>query len=483
MLVETPGTDEYTGRFVSFEEDAHESGKAMEEYYDLEEKGDIPEDAILEAGRSSGARPLARNLMEELDEVVRPEPAFGDDDDEERDGDDDDSKQAVTTSQVTEQKTGYRPPMNGDTPAANKVLGRTYEEMMEKMTATTTGQVANDTMQFLKSMGLQAQTVPTQAILESWIPAEVGADLWKWKRKLRVGFGVTDIHYPQPPIGKTAGGGVDPSKIPLPQPDHDGGRANATRSTVRGSRRRWDRNRYDEDDSSSGEEDDLYKRPQQDGVLNEYIRQIEKASSPEGERSTQKIELATHRPLGQIRAFLGLRNKSGNSMLWLRGFVYEMKGTRASPDEWCMPFQLKTRYYSAKREDKEHLCDYLNRLNGYARNAGIQCDKGGRKARDPVKRFLETCGDRGLERRLCHVKVYDIHELEEMIIEILKVDDRESAKDLLNPDPEVTIQVDRSVMTIQEMTIHVVIVVIETSDAVAMTRETSRETPLQKDST
>ncbi|OWZ03656.1 Eukaryotic/viral aspartic protease [Phytophthora megakarya] len=220
MLVETPGTDEYTGRSVSFEEDAHESGEAMEEDYDLEEKEDIPEDAILTTG--SGTRPLARNLMEELDEVVGPEPAFGDDD-EERDDDDEDSKQAVTTSQVTKQKTGYRPPMNGDTPAANKVLGHTYEEMMEKstwnrlfepkrirqavwadlshelvvaVTATTTGQVARDT---------------------SWIPAEAGADLWKWKRKLRVGFGVTDIHYPQPPIGKTAGGGVEPSKIPLPK--------------------------------------------------------------------------------------------------------------------------------------------------------------------------------------------------------------------------------------------------------------------------
>ncbi|OWY97294.1 LOW QUALITY PROTEIN: hypothetical protein PHMEG_00032218 [Phytophthora megakarya] len=289
--------------------------------------------------------------------------------------------------------------MNGDTPAANKVLGRTYEEMMEKstwirlfepkrirqavwadlshelavaVTATTTGQVAGDTVQFLKSMGLQAQTVPTQPVLESWIPAGADTDLWKWKRKLRVGFG-------------TAGGGVDPSKVPLPktlskgyntvpkshgvfsksgdetpyfqdshmitpkssgrkeQPDHNGGRANATRSTIRGSRRRWDRNRYDDDDSSPGEEEDLYKRPQQGGVLNEYIRQIEKTSSPEGERSTQKIELATHRPLGQIRAFSGLRNKSENSMQWLRGFVYKMKGTRASPDESCMPFQLRWR--------------------------------------------------------------------------------------------------------------------------------------------
>ncbi|OWY95638.1 hypothetical protein PHMEG_00034304 [Phytophthora megakarya] len=190
-----------------------------------------------------------------------------------------------------------------------------------------------------------------------------------------VGFGVTDIHYPQPPVGKTAGEGVDPSKIPLPKtpskgyntvpkshgvfsksadetsyfqdshmitpkasgrkerPDHDSGRANATRSTIRGSRRRWDRNRYDEDESSSDDDEDLYRHPQQDGVLNEYIRQIEKASSPEGERLTQKIELAIHRPLGQIRAFSGLRNKRESSMQWLRGFVYEMNGIRASPDE------------------------------------------------------------------------------------------------------------------------------------------------------
>ncbi|OWY95728.1 hypothetical protein PHMEG_00034190 [Phytophthora megakarya] len=97
MLVETPGTDEYTRRSVSFEEDAHESGEAMEEDCDLEEKEYIPEDAILTAGRKSGARPLARNLIEELDEVVGPEPAFGDDNDEEREDDDDDPKHAVTT--------------------------------------------------------------------------------------------------------------------------------------------------------------------------------------------------------------------------------------------------------------------------------------------------------------------------------------------------------------------------------------------------
>ncbi|OWY99089.1 LOW QUALITY PROTEIN: hypothetical protein PHMEG_00029977 [Phytophthora megakarya] len=409
MLVETPGTDEYTRRSVSFEEDAHES---MEEDYDLEERRDS-------GGGAEQRCEIRRAVWVELS-----------------------------------------------------------HELAVAVTATTTGQVANETVQFLKSMGLQAQAMPTQAVLESWIPAEAGADLWNGS--LRISFGVTAIHYPQAPVGKTAGGGVAPSKIPLPKtlskryntvpkshgvfsksgdetpyfqdshmitPRSSGrksGHANATRNTIRGSRRRWDRNRYDEDKSSSDEDEDLYWHPQQYGVLNEYIRHIEKASSPEGERLTQKIELATHRPLGQIRAFSGLRNKTENSMQWLRGFVYEMEGTHASPDEWCMPFQLslkdgalhwprqlpkktkrrwsllsssfiryycaqynqtaETRYYSAKREDKEHFCDYLNRLNWYTRNAGIQFDKGGRKARDHVKRFLETCGDRGLERRLCHVK-------------------------------------------------------------------------------
>ncbi|OWY96815.1 hypothetical protein PHMEG_00032820 [Phytophthora megakarya] len=49
----------------------------------------------------------------------------------------------------------------------------------------------------------------------------------------------------------------------------------------------------------------------------------------------------------------------------------------------------KARYYCAKREDKEHVCDYLNRLNGYARNAGVQFENGGREAKDHVEHFLD----------------------------------------------------------------------------------------------
>ncbi|KAE9114990.1 hypothetical protein PF007_g10171 [Phytophthora fragariae] len=104
---------------------------------------------------------------------------------------------------------------------------------------------------------------------------------------------------------------------------------------------------------------------------------------------------------------------------------------------YCSQFSqsAETRYYSAKREDKEHVCDYLNRLNGYARNAGIRFENGGRKARDHVKRFLETCGDSGLERRLAHLRIKDIHELEEMIVEMLKIEERTTTRDSMPSRP------------------------------------------------
>ncbi|KAE8972350.1 hypothetical protein PR001_g26637 [Phytophthora rubi] len=96
---------------------------------------------------------------------------------------------------------------------------------------------------------------------------------------------------------------------------------------------------------------------------------------------------------------------------------------------YCSKFtqSAKARYYSAKREDKEHVCDYLNRLNGYARNAGVQFENGGREAKDHVDHFLDTCDDRGLEERLCHARVKDIHDLDEMINDILRSRERKTA--------------------------------------------------------
>uniref|UniRef100_H3H7H3 Retrotransposon gag domain-containing protein n=1 Tax=Phytophthora ramorum TaxID=164328 RepID=H3H7H3_PHYRM len=167
--------------------------------------------------------------------------------------------------------------------------------------------------------------------------------------------------------------------------------------------------------------------------------------------------------------YLGLRDKSEKSMQWLRAFIYEMKGTHTPPNEWCMAFELslqdgalhwyrqlprktrrtwkllsdafikyycsrfnqsaKARYYSAKREEKEHVCDYLNRLNGYARNAGVQFEHGGRDEKDHVEHFLDSCEDRGLEERLCHVRVKNIHDLEDMINDFLRRREHKSGRE------------------------------------------------------
>ncbi|KAE8972249.1 hypothetical protein PR002_g26575 [Phytophthora rubi] len=156
-------------------------------------------------------------------------------------------------------------------------------------------------------------------------------------------------------------------------------------------------------------------------------------------------------------------------MQWLRKFMYGMKRTHTPTNEWCMAFELslqdgalhwyrqlprktkrtwkllsdafikyysskftqsaKTRYYSANREDKEHVCDYLNRLNGYARNDGVQFENGGREAKDHVDHFLDTCDDRGLEERLCHARLKDIHDLEEMINDILRSRERKTVRE------------------------------------------------------
>ncbi|OWY94667.1 LOW QUALITY PROTEIN: hypothetical protein PHMEG_00035538 [Phytophthora megakarya] len=195
-----------------------------------------------------------------------------------------------------------------------------------------------------------------------------------------------------------------------------------TPNTYKGPTQQPDR-RYDLNEDSSDDGKDLLDIDNFEGDLTEeWARQIRELSAREEKNSTPRIEITTHLPLGNIKAFSGYRNKSEKSMQWLRTFVYEMKGTHTPPNEWCMAFELslqdgalhwyrqlprktrrtwkllsdafikyycsrfnqsaKARYYSAKRDDKEHVCDYLNRLNGYARNAGVQFENGGREAKD-----------------------------------------------------------------------------------------------------
>ncbi|EGZ27023.1 hypothetical protein PHYSODRAFT_320881 [Phytophthora sojae] len=504
----TPQPDPIAERNVSFDEPMTGSDakdEEMDEEYDdyLEEKAptpavvtpETPEDAGMSAGRSGGSRslarslaskleddapPVSRNLADELDDVDGPEPAY--DDMEAFEDRADDSRSPVLTTQVTEQTSGNRPPMNGDTPAANKprmirqaVWADLSHELARPVNAVTVEQVAKDTVTFLKALGLRPTLAPSPSTLESFLPAEAGAELCQWKKKLCTAFGVAPFSLEQPKAARTNKGGADPARVLLPRTPKKTERSNSaqaatrgvfsasgerspyfqdshmvtppattrtdrvargaedskvTRSSLRSTGRRSSRKSRYADDSSDDHDDFTGDGGAQ---MDEYLRQIREVSDAETVNPTPRLEVAMHRPLGQIPTFSGARNRSENSMQWLRAFVYEMKGTHAPPNEWCMPFELRlrdgavhwhrqltkktkrtwtllseafiryycsqfnqsaeTRYYSAKRDDKKHLCDYLNRLNGYACNAGVQFENGGRKAKDHVKRFLGTCGD------------------------------------------------------------------------------------------
>ncbi|OWY91307.1 LOW QUALITY PROTEIN: hypothetical protein PHMEG_00040168, partial [Phytophthora megakarya] len=343
------------------------------------------------------------------------------------------------------------------------------------------------------AMGCEPQRFPSDAALDDWALVDAGTALRKWKKKLRAAFGVVEIapgcqpdkhsclptlrksHYLKPQSSKTSLRVFGSKGSPYMHDSHmvtprsasrqdrvvrENEASRPTSNTHKGPTQQPDR-RYDL-------KLDLLDVDNLEGDLTEeWARQIRELSAKEEKNSTPRIEITTHLPLGNIKAFSGYRNKSEKSMQWLRTFIYEMKGTHTPPNDWCMAFELslqdgalhwyrqlprktrrtwkllsdastkyycfnqstKARYYSAKREDKEHVCDYLNRLNGYARNAGVQFENGGREAKDHVEHFLDTCDDRGLEERLCHVRVKDIHDLEDMINDILKRRDRKSKRE------------------------------------------------------
>uniref|UniRef100_H3HAH7 Retrotransposon gag domain-containing protein n=1 Tax=Phytophthora ramorum TaxID=164328 RepID=H3HAH7_PHYRM len=449
-------------RSDSFDEPMdYSDAKEDDEEDDLEEKAAMPEHSeatAVSAGRSGEVTSLARNLTEELNEVAGPEPAHGYDED----GSDD----------ANSRPNGGRPPLNGDTPAANRVLGRYLEFMKVKsnwmrsfapeivrqaiwmelggeltvpVESWSTRQVAEDTVQLLRVMGCEPQVFPSEADLRAWAPEDAATALRKWKQKLRSAFGVAEAGVSRPPNVRHASDPVDPSTIPLPLTPGRRPRESTEAGIL----------------SAKGATSTYFQ--------DSHMVTPRSLSAVENDSATPRLEIVTHLPLGNIKPYLGLRDKSEKSMQWLRAFIYEMKGTHTPPNEWCMAFELslqdgalhwyrqlprktrrtwkllsdafikyycsrfnqsaKARYYSAKREEKEHVCDYLSRLNGYARNAGVQFEHGGRDAKDHVEHFLDSCEDRGLEERLCHVRVKNIHDLEDMINDILRRRERKSGRE------------------------------------------------------
>ncbi|OWZ19839.1 hypothetical protein PHMEG_0005833 [Phytophthora megakarya] len=114
-----------TGRSVSFEDLVFDPDAKYEDEYvhgddDKEGKApvqepDLPEEAEIFVTKSGGERSLARNL----DETASLEPT------EDNVGNfNENSKCSSNMVQLTKKKDGHRPPINGDTPAANKKIGQ-----------------------------------------------------------------------------------------------------------------------------------------------------------------------------------------------------------------------------------------------------------------------------------------------------------------------------------------------------------------------
>ncbi|GMF46671.1 unnamed protein product [Phytophthora fragariaefolia] len=210
-------------------------------------------------------------------------------------------------------------------------------------------------------------------------PAKAGVELWKWKKRL------TKFSSWRQKSSSSAGTVTDPALVPLPQtpkmieqgnrkPTATGGVFNttagrtpyfqdsymvtprsamrqervdraadnsiATENTRRGTEKSM-RRRYQAGDDSSSENQGY---DGDGGVqMNEYMRQTRSLTDSEQSNATPRIEVATHRPLGKIKPFSERRNTSENTIQWLRYFIYEMKGTRAPANEWCMPFELNHR--------------------------------------------------------------------------------------------------------------------------------------------
>ncbi|KAG3097161.1 hypothetical protein PI124_g22031 [Phytophthora idaei] len=151
-----------------------------------------------------------------------------------------------------------------------------------------------------------------------------------------------------------------------------------------------------EDDDSSDSDYDFWDQVDED-PREELVRQMDALCATTTSDSGPRLELASHIPLDRIKRFSGRRNKSDNSMQWLKTFAFEMKGTRTRPGERCVTFELRlrdgaihwfrqlpkktrrkwkllsqafidyyctlykhspaARNYAATRERKEHICD------------------------------------------------------------------------------------------------------------------------------
>ncbi|OWZ22846.1 LOW QUALITY PROTEIN: hypothetical protein PHMEG_0002400 [Phytophthora megakarya] len=127
-----------TGRSVSFEDTKLGHDAKNEDDYvndDLKDKVPVQEpnahdDADVFVTKSGGVKSLSRNLAHKFEKAGKREPAH-DDIDELNEDLKKSSTMTCGASQLISKKDGNHPPINGDTPAANKTLGQCLNTMLD----------------------------------------------------------------------------------------------------------------------------------------------------------------------------------------------------------------------------------------------------------------------------------------------------------------------------------------------------------------
>ncbi|GMF47220.1 unnamed protein product [Phytophthora fragariaefolia] len=438
-------------REASLDDDARGQGYD-EEDEDNEEKEEVDvedvkstaellcevEELSLQVSRMGNPRPVDRNLVAELD-------ASADDDDDEDD-------QGVVQG---EWMMMFAPVAMAQ--AKWSVLG---PELTQPINSTGIDQLVEDTVLLLKVMGYRCNSRSNSLILSGWSLARASAELTQWKRRLRAEFGLEKAPGARQTIMDRVAEFTqlvaDPSRVPLPKTPETKRPAKGERfqSTVgtpdfedshmltpkkgkpRGGRYDHLYDASDEAELGDSRDDSADLRGDRDETAKDQIRRL---SYDEAERdSSQYLELRTHFSLDKVAEFEGRRYRADASLQWLKRFIYEMKGTHMPQNTWCEPFSLSLgrtakscRYYSARRKENEPIYDFLIRLNGYARTAKIQYEKGGADAADHVEQFLLNCGDDDIMDLLYPLQLADIQRVEQIINKKILGEKRKKQRDRL----------------------------------------------------
>ncbi|GMF51382.1 unnamed protein product [Phytophthora fragariaefolia] len=333
-------------------DDGSEDGLEMKDPRSILDDEEVDELTMV-VGKSGALRPIPRRLGSEFDEVA---PA-----------------RALAPDEWP--TTGSRPPVNGDTPNAYKILGQVGRSMvatsawmmmfgpkevgvakwvtLEKELASpidSSGltQLAEQTKRLLEAMGFECAAMPSMVALQTGELGDASAELTRWKRKLKDSFGVRS----STTVRKLDG--IDPSTVPLPStpkkaPAGAGFQTPATKGDVfsktaespyfmdshmitpkksRGGRR------INEDTDDEDDDDDYAGRDYAD-PCEDLAAQVRRSYHREDDDGAQRIKMAHHISLSKPSKFNGIRNRSERSLRWLKKFIYEMEGTNTPQDRWC----------------------------------------------------------------------------------------------------------------------------------------------------